>query len=519
MATYVLRRLLLMIPTLIGITLLVFMLVALSPGGVGAALLASGGGLEASKAAQQQAYLEDRYGLNDPVVVQYLRWLGRVSPIKFGARDQVTPEGNLVHPPRAMSPPVLVEWWNPAGPGAVAPPDPRADDPAPRLPPELPVAERIARFRAAEAEYAAKRVAYVAANTELRKALERYATEAGLVRAFTSTNQPREAVFRRSAPRRDLPTFARVQAAGAKSIAAFDEARRARRVLEAAFAAAPFPQAGVPVIPGVLGVAWPDLGVSYTKSRPVGELIRAALPVTLLLNLIAFAIIYAIAVPSGMLAAARRGTWFDVTLGASFVALWSVPTVWAGVMALGFLASSQYLGWFPVSGLHDKSADAFAFLPSWSDVAGGAGFQRGYLLDTLWHICLPVACLVYGGFAILSKQTRAAMLDNFSADYVRTAKAKGVPRRDVVLRHVFRNSLLPLITLFVGLFPATLSGSVVIERIFTVPGMGSLIVEAINLRDREIILANTLIIAAVNLLALLLADILYAVADPRVTYE
>jgi ABC-type dipeptide/oligopeptide/nickel transport system permease component len=196
-----------------------------------------------------------------------------------------------------------------------------------------------------------------------------------------------------------------------------------------------------------------------------------------------------------------------------------VPTVWAGVMALGFLASSQYLGWFPVSGLHDKSADAFAFLPSWSDVAGGAGFQRGYLLDTLWHICLPVACLVYGGFAILSKQTRAAMLDNFSADYVRTAKAKGVPRRDVVLRHVFRNSLLPLITLFVGLFPATLSGSVVIERIFTVPGMGSLIVEAINLRDREIILANTLIIAAVNLLALLLADILYAVADPRVTYE
>lgn len=509
MTTYVLRRLVLMIPTLVGITLLVFMLVALSPGGVGAALMVTGGGMEASKAAQQMAYLEDRYGLNDPVVVQYVRWLGRVSPIKFGARDQVTPEGNLVRPPRSLAPPPLMDWWGSATAG-------RADDPAtpPSAVPTLD--DRLAAFRAAEATYATARVASVAANTELRKALEAYAAEANLVRAFTSTNQPREGVFRRRPADESLPSLAKVRAAGATAIAAFDAANRAQRSLEAAFATRPFPQAGVPIVPGVMSLAWPDLGVSYTKSRPVSELIRAALPVTLMLNLVAFAIIYAVAVPSGMLAAARRGTWIDVTLGAGFVALWSIPTVWAGVMSLGFLASVQYLGWFPVSGLHDKAADTFAFLPSWG---GGVGFQRGWLLDVLWHICLPVACLVYTGFAVLSKQTRAAMLDNFSADYVRTAKAKGVPRRDVVLRHVFRNSLLPLITLFVGLFPATLSGSVVIEKIFTVPGMGSMIVEAINLRDREIILANTLIIAAVNLLALLLADILYAVADPRVAYD
>ncbi|MCA9285513.1 MAG: ABC transporter permease, partial [Phycisphaerales bacterium] len=259
----------------------------------------------------------------------------------------------------------------------------------------------------------------------------------------------------------------------------------------------------------------PDLGVAFSRGRPVGELILRALPVTLLLNLIAFPIIYLVAIPGGMLAALRRGTWIDVGLGGLFVALWSIPTVWAGVLAMGYLASPQGLGWFPVTGLHSQGADDYTFLPTF----GAAGFEPGYVLDTLWHLCLPVACLVYTGFAVLSKQTRAAMLDNLNADYVRTAKAKGVPRRAVVLRHVFRNSLLPLITMFVGLFPAMLSGSVIIERIFSVPGMGSLIIEAINLRDRELILANTMMIAAVNLLALLLADILYAMADPRVSYD
>ena len=189
--------------------------------------------------------------------------------------------------------------------------------------------------------------------------------------------------------------------------------------------------------------------------------------------------------------------------------------VLAGVLAIGFLASKDYLGAFPAAGLHDSRPSAMRFLPS----AEEAGFHRGYLLDLLWHVCLPVLCLVYTGFAILSKQTRAAMLDNFSADYVRTAKAKGVHPRAVVLAHVFRNSLLPVITMFVTIFPAMLAGSVVVERIFTVPGMGSLILEAINLRDRELILANTLMIAAVNLVALLVADVLYAMADPRVSYE
>ena len=171
--------------------------------------------------------------------------------------------------------------------------------------------------------------------------------------------------------------------------------------------------------------------------------------------------------------------------------------------------------WFPASGLHSNGADDMLYLPNWVDGV----FHQGYLLDLLWHLVLPVMCLVYGGFAVLAKQTRAAMLDNYTMDFVRTARAKGVSDSSVKWHHVFRNSLLPIITIFVLVFPAMLAGSVVIERIFSVPGMGSLIIQAIFNMDRDVILANVFMIAIVNLLALLLADILYAVADPRVTYD
>ncbi|MGA1399871.1 MAG: hypothetical protein ACO38P_05745, partial [Phycisphaerales bacterium] len=111
MAAYIARRLALMIPTLVGITLLVFMLIALSPGGIGASLRVSGGQMEASKAAQLEAYLEDRYGLDDPVLMQYVRWLGRISPVKFGTRDQITPSGEIVRTPKDVKPMFLGRSW------------------------------------------------------------------------------------------------------------------------------------------------------------------------------------------------------------------------------------------------------------------------------------------------------------------------------------------------------------------------------------------------------------------------
>jgi len=518
MLNYIIRRILFMVPTVVGITFVVFLLLALSPGGIGAALTASAGGQQdASKAAILQAYLEDRYGLNDPVLVQYGRWLHRISPVKFGARDQLTPAGERLRPPKAIPDPPLVPWVG--GPldmaevraaAAAAPAiDPNAVD-------GVSAADRQRAYRRAANDALTARSRYLASRRTFESSLVDYANAAGRADLLDGKGLIVTSRLEGTEPDRANDAFAKVEAAAATVREAWRNASVQREILSAAFAEKPFPESGFAVVPRLLWVGPPDLGTAFSKSRPVTDLIGDALPVTLLLNLVAFPIIYLIAIPSGVLASARAGSWFDKVSGATYVALWSIPTVWAGVLAIGYLANQQYLGLFPVSGLHDRAAESWTFLPG-TQVDGT--WQKGWMLDLLWHMVLPVACLVYGGFAVLSKQTRAAMLDNFNADYVRTAKAKGVARKDVVIHHVFRNSLLPLITMFVTVFPATLAGSVVIERIFSVPGMGSLIIEAISQRDRELILANTFMIACVNLVALLLADILYAVADPRVSYE
>ena len=510
MTTYIIRRLLLMIPTLIGMTLLIFLLVAMSPGGVGAALQVSGGGqMDSGSVAQQRAYLEDRYGLDDPVLMQYLRWVARVSPVKFGARDQFVGDERFGDPKSVDEPP-LWSWF------ADELPEPEPAE-AVVAPEEEEARQRF--YRRAAGAYAQRRAAFLGSRTRFEIAMGDIAKTLDREDAVKDRGQirpgPAQRIGKDNFENADAELWATAQGQADQMLADYERLIDSTEQMRAIFDAKIFEQAGVPIIPGAVSVAAPDLGVSFAKSRPVTQLIAEALPVTLLLNLIAVPIIYAVAIPSGILAASRQGSLVDVGLGAFYVALWSIPVVWAGVLAVGFLASKDYLGAFPVTGLHSVESETMSMLPR--TVEGE--WNRGYLLDTLWHLVLPVACLVYTGFAILSKQTRAAMLENFNADYVRTAKAKGVSRKDVVFRHVFRNSLLPIITMFVSIFPAMLGGSVVIERIFNVPGMGSLIIEAIGLRDRELLLANALIVGLVNMFALLLADILYALADPRISYD
>lgn len=513
MGTYILRRLLLMIPTVIGMTLLVFTLIALSPGGIGAALNVSGGGQVQSggSRAQQQAYLEDRYGLDDPVIVQYVRWLGRASPVKFGRRDQRDPSGEIVRPPKAIKGIPLAD--------AFVDSVPRADPESFSFPAGATQEEKTSVYRGASGEYFRARGVYVRQRTAFEQAAGQVLRDAGMERYVNRDGTLKEGatVARLERAMSETGGEGSLREVFDKTFETHQQAEAARVHLDAVFRAKPFKEAGLGIIPGAVTIGLPDLGMSFSRGRPVIDLIRTALPVTLLLNFIAFPIIYIIAVPTGMLAATHRGGLFDVLSGALYVALWSIPIVWAGVLMMGYLANKTTgLGWFPVTGLHALNASEMRFLPG-PDANGKFGI--GFVVDTLWHLCLPVACLVYAGFAVLSKQTRAAMLDNFNADYVRTAKAKGVRQRDIVLRHVFRNSLLPIITMFVSIFPAMLGGSVIVERIFSVPGMGQLVIDAIYLRDREVLLANAMIIGLVNVLALLLADVLYALADPRITYD
>jgi len=151
--------------------------------------------------------------------------------------------------------------------------------------------------------------------------------------------------------------------------------------------------------------------------------------------------------------------------------------------------------------------------------AGVDVVHGGYLFDRAWHLVLPVIALSYGGLAFLAKLTRSSLLENLAADYARTARAKGVDEETVLWRHVFRNSLLPLITVSATLLPSLLAGSVIVESIFSIDGMGKLAVEAVQTRDRELVLSVTLISGLLTLAGYLLADIAYAIADPRVSYD
>jgi len=146
-------------------------------------------------------------------------------------------------------------------------------------------------------------------------------------------------------------------------------------------------------------------------------------------------------------------------------------------------------------------------------------FIRGFLFDRLWHLVMPVLCLTFGGFAFLAKLSRSAVLENLAADYARTARAKGALEDVVLWRHVFRNSLIPLITVAASLLPGLLAGSVIVESLFSIEGMGKLVVEAVKGRDREMVLSLTLISGVLTLIGYLVADFCYALADPRVSYD
>jgi ABC-type dipeptide/oligopeptide/nickel transport system permease component len=248
-----------------------------------------------------------------------------------------------------------------------------------------------------------------------------------------------------------------------------------------------------------------DLGESIQHNRKVSLLISERLPVTITINLLSSFLIYLVAIPGGMLASARRGRLFDVGWSFTTLAMFSLPSIWVGDLLLAYFANPQYLGWFPVAGAHSPSTD-------WMTSAQ-------YATDHLWHLTLPVITLSLGGFAYLSKLQRASILENLNLDYVRTAKAKGLPGHVIMLRHVFRNSLLPMITVFAGFIPGLLGGSIVVERIFSISGMGDLMVTATTARDLPIVQGVALIGSVITLICLLVADLCYVIADPRVSYE
>jgi len=248
-----------------------------------------------------------------------------------------------------------------------------------------------------------------------------------------------------------------------------------------------------------------DFGRSYRDNRPVMDRIWERLPVTLQLNIISIFLVYLIAIPLGIYSSTHQYSLGDKVSTTVLFILYSMPSFWVATVLILFLGGGDYWHLFPITGISSLDAEQLPFYD--------------WLLDRIWHLALPVFCLTYGGLAYVSRQMRSGMLETIRQDYIRTARAKGLSENAVIYKHALRNSLIPIVTLLGFLLPAMLGGSVIIESIFTIPGMGQLGFDAILSRDYPVVMAISIIAAFLTLVGLLLSDICYAIVNPTISLE
>jgi peptide/nickel transport system permease protein len=246
-----------------------------------------------------------------------------------------------------------------------------------------------------------------------------------------------------------------------------------------------------------------DFGDSFLDHRPVTAKIMERLPATLSLNIASLLISLLLAVPLGLYAAVRQHSRFDKLGGTALYLLYSLPEFWVALLLIMLLGVKLKL--LPINGMQSVDARHLSFFP--------------YLWDRIVHMLLPVFCLTYGELAFLSRFVRGSSLEVIRQDYIRTARAKGLDESRIVYTHIFRNTLIPVVTLLGLLLPTLISGSIILESIFSWPGVGNLFFNSVLARDYPVVMGLSTITAMLVLFSTLLADLLYAWVDPRVTYR
>jgi peptide/nickel transport system permease protein len=254
-----------------------------------------------------------------------------------------------------------------------------------------------------------------------------------------------------------------------------------------------------------------DLGNRWQDGRPIAEVVGEALPITLLLSFSALLIAYLIAIPVGIYSAVRQYSLTDQIITIKLFVLYSLPAFWIGIVLLMLLASGKYVdcpwtdapGCFPLQGW--RTFEGFAEMSWWERVK-----------DVAFHLVLPLVTLTYGSFAGLSRYMRSGMLETIRQDYIRTARAKGLDERAVIIGHALKNSVLSIITLLGLELPSLIGGAVVVESIFGIRGMGLVALEALRMPDYPVVLTLVAFTAILTMLGILLSDVLYALVDPRV---
>ena len=255
------------------------------------------------------------------------------------------------------------------------------------------------------------------------------------------------------------------------------------------------------------GVIRGDFGFSYMDSQPISEKIWSRVWISFTFTIISVLLAYLISIPLGIYSAYRKDSIFDRISSIIVFILYSMPSFFIGVLLLYTFANPDMLRWFPVSGIQD----ATLFDPEWSN------WEK--LKHRAPFFVLPLVTYVYSSFAFLSRIMRVGVIDVFGQDYIRTARAKGLGEGTVVMKHALRNSLLPIITVFANIFPLAVGGSIIIETIFTIPGLGLEIYNSILNFDYPMIIAVFTIIGFLTMIGYLISDILYAVVDPRISYK
>lgn len=248
-----------------------------------------------------------------------------------------------------------------------------------------------------------------------------------------------------------------------------------------------------------------DFGESFKYEEPVTDLIISKFPVSLTFGIVSFILTYLICIPLGIVKAIRDGSTFDRVTSVILFIAYSIPPVMLGILLLVFFAGASYFDWFPIAGMY---SDNFSELSLF-----------GKFLDLMHHMTLPLICYVIGGFTFLTLLMKNSMLDVIKLDYIRTAKAKGLSDRVVYMKHALRNALIPIVTGMSGIFALFFSGSILIETVFNLDGIGLLTLNSVNARDYNVLMGLIFFQSMLLLLGRLVTDLLYVVVDPRIDFS
>ena len=248
-----------------------------------------------------------------------------------------------------------------------------------------------------------------------------------------------------------------------------------------------------------------DLGKSFLQNKGVWELIKEKLPVSVTLGLWTFLISYAISIPLGVAKAVREGSRFDMLTTFGVLLGYAIPGFVLGVLLIVLFAGGTFYDWFPLRGI---TSDDFDELSAWARVK-----------DYVWHITMPLICLVIHSFAVVTLLTKNTFVEEVRKQYVLVARAKGLSQQRVLYKHIFRNALIPLVTGFPAAFiGAFFTGSVLIETLFSLDGLGLLSYESVIRRDYPVVLGSLYLFTLLGLVVKLVSDLLYTVVDPRVQF-